>query len=155
MKCIKVKNLLFFHIPLRSEQSNHRVGENIFIIYIWQRTYCSASSNAVKDIELSENSHNASGNKNGKPLWEIGCQFLINDTFTQHYISWCLSKRNENVYQQKPSRRMLLATLFVVVKTGNCPDVCSSVGGWINKLVYSYKGLLFSKRGLNYWCTAI
>ena len=34
--------------------------------------------NTVKDVEFSENSHNASGNKNGKPLWELGYQFLIN-----------------------------------------------------------------------------
>lgn len=40
---------------------------------------------------------------------------------------------------------MLKAILFIIVKSGNCSDVCSSVGEWANKLVYSYNRTLFSK----------
>lgn len=47
---------------------------------------------------------------------------------------------------RKPSRRMLKAILFIIVKAGNCSYVCSSVGEWANKLVYSYNRTLLSKK---------
>lgn len=108
-----------------------------------------ATPNAVKDTELSEYSHNVSGNKNGKPLWEIGCQFLINIHLHSIVFPDVYLREMKICIKRKPSRRLLKAILFIIVKTGNCSDVCSSVGEWANKLVYSYNRTLFRKKGLH------
>lgn len=44
---------------------------------------------------------------------------------------------------------MFIAALFIIIKSGNCPDVCPSREEWINKLVYAYNGILFRNKGLN------
>lgn len=98
-----------------------------------------------------QNSHNASGNKYGKPLWEIVWQF---PTELKFKIIYLLSVVLPNVYpremkiciNRKPSRRMFIAALFIIVKTGNHPAVCPSTGEQINKLAYSYNGILFRKK---------
>lgn len=128
--------------------------KKIFALCIWQRPYCSASSstgkqmktmtllevlkkkkkglstpNAVKDIKLAKNSHNAGGNKNGRPLQELAWQFLTKlDICTDSIVLPDVQPREMKIcINRNPSGRMFTAALFIRGRTENCPDVCPSI----------------------------
>lgn len=87
-------------------------------------------------MELSQFSY-CSWNKFGKSLWEIVLQFLAELKLKSIYLHSIVFP---NVYpremkifiNRKPSRKMFIAALFIILKTGNHQGACPSVGEQIN-----------------------
>lgn len=77
-------------------------------------------------------SHNASRSNTGKPLWERVWQFLIKlkIIYLQSIVLPAIYLAEMKIYNNiKHSRRMFIAALFIIVKSGNCPGVHQKKNG--------------------------
>ena len=85
-----------------------------------------------------------------QPLWKSAWQFLTKLNILLLYaiavpLLVYLPKWIENVCPQKSFTWLFIATLFIIAKSWKLPR-CLSVGEWINKLVHSDNGILFSSK---------